>query len=221
MKQQRIKGVIEKCGKIRVELNSVHWRRMNKIQRVFATVFDIPIKTAAGLNQYFHYKDGGYPKPDSPPRYADASDKLAHMFIGAEFIGEGNTINEYLEKNFGLKLVRVREPKALKLRFTDRAKNLMAAANVMHLQKIKKPIQFFRTLLDEMNDTQTTICQMSDEIKYTQYEKVQRKHLKKSSFIKAVNTKAASIRSRKKGSINKNDTICEAELLKSTIENCI
>jgi hypothetical protein len=139
MEQQTIKSIIEKCGKIRIELNSVHWRRMNKIHRIFATVFDIPIKTAAGLNQFYHYKDGGYPTEKSPPRYAVACDDIAHMFIGAEFISEENIINEYLEKTHGLKLVRISEPKALELRITPKAKKLMGEADVLHLSEIKSP----------------------------------------------------------------------------------
>jgi hypothetical protein len=217
----KIKEIIENCGNIRVELNTVHWHRMNKIQRVFSTVFDIPIKTAAGLNQYFHYKNGGYPKADSPPRYVDASDKLAYMFIGAEFIGEDIVINEYLEKKHGIKLVRIKQPMPLKINLTKKANKFIESAQVIHLKKIKNPNKFFNELLYIMNDVQTKICQMSDEIKYTQFEKVKLKHLKKSSFIKAVITKAASLRSQQRGLEKRGNIICETEILKKTIEECI
>jgi hypothetical protein len=45
--------------------------------------------------------------------------------------------------------------------------------------------------------------------------------LKKSTFIKAVSTKAASIRSCVRGTIKQKDFIAEAEALKNTIENCL
>jgi hypothetical protein len=223
---KNITKIIDDCGNIRVTLNQVHWRRMHCIQRTYARLFGISVKVAAGLNQYFHYKGGGYPRENSPPRYADAADKLANMFIGADYIGEGHVINKYLERNFGLKLVRTKAAPPLKMRkiTKDLNKNFVAG-KLEHLKGITDPQEMFIALLHEMDATQGTICQMSDQIKYAGFASASKQmksgKLKKSSFLKIVGTKAASIRSAIKGTQRKRDSIDDAELMCDTLKDCV
>ena len=92
------------------------------------------------MNQYFHYKGGGYPRENSPPRYADAADKLANMFIGAEYIGEGSVINKYLEKEFGLKLVHTTPLAPLKMKkMSSDIRAKFKAGNLEHLARHQVP----------------------------------------------------------------------------------
>jgi hypothetical protein len=223
---KNITKIIDDCGNIRVTLNQVHWRRMNCIQRTYSKLFGISIKAAAGLNQYFHYKDGGYPRDNSPPRYADAADKIANMFIGADYIGESDVINKHLERKFGLKLVRTKAAPPLKMRkiTKDLNKNFVAA-KIEHLKGITDPQEMFMALLQEMDSTQITICQLSDKIKYAGYanasQQIKSGKLKKSSFLKIIGAKAASIRSRVKGSQRKRDSIDDAELMCDTLKDCV
>ena len=213
---ERIQKVLDKCGATRHELNTVHWRKMRGIQRAFSKMLDVPKKVSGGLNQYFHYKNGGYPSENSPPRYEDAAEKLANMFIGAEFIDESEVINRFLEKKFGLKLVRVRHAAKLKRKaLAPLEQRKLQDMGISHLEEIKDDKKLFSELHKIMDETQCNICQLSDSIKYTGFAQVEKKMkgLRKSSFIRLVGTKAAGIKSPAVGRIRKNETLCDVAQL--------
>ena len=198
---------------------------MNKIQRLFVDRFGIPLKQAAGLNQFYHYKNGGYPSEDSPPRYKQAAEKLGYMFLGAECIGEENLINDYLESEFGLKLTRVDAKPVLKVKpETKKSKTLFKLSGVSaRIQKITAPKKLFRALLEEMDNIQVNICQMSDKIKYVHFAKVKKQlnsaAYKKSTFFKGVAAEAAVIRSTIKGKKKKQELNDEAQIVKDLLND--
>lgn len=220
----KIRDTFATAGQLRVDLNSIWWKKMNKIQRLFVALYGIPLKQASGLNQFYHYKNGGYPNEDSPPRYKAAAEKLAYMFLGAECIGEEHLINEYLEKEFGIKLTRTSAKPPLKLKkFNARIEKLFVESGVPAvLKKLTDPKKLFKKLLCEMDAIQVKICQMSDTIKYVHFSKVKKQlnneNYKKGSFFKGVAAEAASIRSATKGKIKKESLIDEAQIIKDILQ---
>jgi hypothetical protein len=216
---KKIQATFTAAGVVRNELNSVHWKRMNSVQRLIANLYDIPLKQVSGLNQFWHYRNGGYPSESSPPRYEVAAEKLANMYLGAECIGKEGLINKYLERVFGLKIIRVAEKPKLKLnKFNKKTNSLFTMLNLSEsLTTITNPLKLFKLLLNEMDDIQVKICTLSDKIKYEHFATIKNvlkeDSYKKSTFIKSVAAEAANVKAIVLGKKKKSDLKSEAQIV--------
>ena len=222
----KLKTILSESGEIRYHLTTKLWPQMNKTFKLFAEVFGITSKQAADLNQFYHYRNGGYPNENSPARYKVACDKVADMFISASHAGMSDTISKYLEKAHGIKIQLVK-PKKLKYNTssTKAGRFIKFTETERIFAEAESPEEAFIALMHFMNSLQTDICGKSDKIKYNNFNRASKEisnpDFKKSSFIKGVHAEAAQLKSKEKGFAKRKKLKGESDILQEFVNEVV
>jgi hypothetical protein len=193
---------LEEAALIRKELNEVEWKRMGKVQELFELMFDKPKEHMRRINDAYYYINGGYPSPNSDPRWKTAAKALGAMFFYMEAMGDPEVINNFLQKEFGLKLVVV-EKRELKFKTANQANKAkiakLAKELKIPLKDSTKPLDALRMLKDEAGAIQSVICQGSNKIKRTIYNQVKAvTDVRVGDFQKTVAVRVAKLKSNQR-----------------------
>lgn len=168
------KNSVSEGAEIRHNLNSIEWKRMNKFKEILMLMLGESKSNVSAINDAIHYQHGGYPKPDSLPRHIIVANKLGSMFKYLNLIDKGDMINDHLLENFGLKIVVVDSNLASINHIITEQKDidkLTRLVNEVCPDVIVEgdKVEALKQLIDLMNDQQSIICNMSDEIKKELY----------------------------------------------------
>lgn len=211
---ETFKQVVETCAETRHEINSVLWKRMGAIQSAMAILFGKEKKWYAELNNAYHYREGGYPGPNSAPRHESAADKVAIMFLVLEKAGHEGLVADYLRNAYGLQLTRVSD---------EHAVTRLSRPDLDALKDLEVDVDLtlsddalYKYLLDVMDNLQTEICQKADSIKIDSFEGLKEafpeKKLEKGRFVRTVNAKALEHKSFDKAEAKKEKMQAQNEL---------
>lgn len=209
--ESMLKQTVEKSAETRYKLNEYHWPKLNGIQKVMAEVFHIPLSWVKNLHQAWYYKNGGYPGPDSPPRFDPPTRKMAEMYVMLNHIGKGHYIENVLS-DYGLKLEIV-EPTKFEFSLTDLDDKFSKWLDESELDiNFNSPLsdeEIFDYFLEAMEEVQADICGMADSIKIDAYNDINikfPKKLKKNKFLNVVKIKAQSKKDNIKALKSKDET---------------
>lgn len=214
---------VDKCSEVRYYINNVLWKNMKNAKKAFSTIFGMDPSWYSALNDAYHYRNGGYPFPDSPPRYQDAANRLAKMFLTLKFADMEEMVNKYLRVNYGLELVEVNPVNAIKRQdnLTEEKINgfIKEDPNIpLNMEQSDK--ELFKNMLEYMDNLQTDICQNSNFIKRDKFKELKDEFpdvIKKGHFLTSVGLGAIKLKNedkfKKKKNVKKEYNETEIELI--------
>lgn len=209
---------------IRFDLNQIEWKAMNKIQTILREILDEDHQTIRALNDCYHYKDGGYPNPDSPPRSENAVDRLAKMFKYVNMLGDGEMINTYMRQKYGMEIVVVNKDQnqllALNLEKEKKLNKLQADLGT-DVDFSARPIEVVRQFVQIMDAQQGVICRKSNSIKndlFGELDLIHPKKVKKGDFLTSVSMAAQELKKADSGKKAKAKLIEKNEILQEVLD---
>jgi hypothetical protein len=191
------KEELEKCAKIRHEINEEHWKDMDDLKCLFKQIFEERDDNDYILIKNLRYYQGGYPSENTPSRLHSMLDKFIKAILYYYFLGNTDA-SDYL-KAAGIEIKVSKPIDNLKID----VKKLPAWFQEKWSDQIKEDIpdntkEFFDVLLTQGEQVQSIICNLADEIKVNEAPKVEEQcKVKKPHFINSVNMKYKKMMKRK------------------------
>lgn len=211
---ESFKEVVDTCAHIRYDISSVLSKRLSKIQEAFTVLYGKDKSWYKSLNNAYHYRHGGYPSESSSPKYETVAEKLGQMFCTLEYVGMEDMINNYLRRHFGVVLQRVEDTQKI-VRLSNPDMEAFEKTG-LSIDLDLDDVELYKNLLERMDSTQSEICEKSDSIKIDSFEGLADSFpnagLSKSTFVRAVNTKALEYKDTEKAESKKEKLQAQNEL---------
>jgi len=182
-----ISSKIDEGKEIRREIQEVHRKKYNALKVLFSEVSGEEDKNLIKfITDMVHYRNGGYPKPNSKPKHHDVLNHFINLYKWMSFIGrEKQYVTDYL-KEHGItvtldKPIENTSIESHKILIENSEPDTFFTTDAADLR------QFTEDMLEVTDDLQGTICKLADSIKIDLASSVTAKGVKKGHFIDAVN----------------------------------
>ena len=166
---------VEKCGKIRLEINDVHHKEMNLIAQIYQAVFNRDSGEFRYAKDILYYK-GGWPSEHTPARAESLAKHIFQSYLILSYIDQETELVDFL-KEYGLSLTLIEGKESFykknlvgdcqwKLDGNRRAKVHQVWEELFPKDEIpSRPKQLLSFIMKKAMEKQKVICTLADQIK--------------------------------------------------------
>jgi hypothetical protein len=165
---------------IRSEINTVHWKRMNRIAKIFNLLFDHDGGEFIFAKNILYYT-GGWPFEHTPPRAQTTAYNIADAYIILSFLGEQKVLDKYL-KDKGVRIIlddnAISNYFKVKVFANDNYDKLNDLWRKVFKEDLNHEVDekyIMEQLMVEALGEQSIICKLADEIKINLGDEVKHK----------------------------------------------
>jgi hypothetical protein len=191
------KEELEKCAKIRYEINEEHYKDMDNLKLLFKQLFPGKDDNDFIFIKNLRYYQGGWPGENTPSRLHSMLDKFIKAILYYNFLNDLSAY-DYL-KAAGIEMKITAPIDNLKIDIESLPKWINDKWKDQIEDKIPNNTKdFFDKLLTKGEQIQSIICSLVDKIKINEAPQIEAQcKVKKSHFINSVNMKYKKMMKRK------------------------